>query len=109
MTQYEDGDGLLSRAELEIELARLVLAVERKRAGGNAHEPAPEELAAWFERTGTDLLERLAPELRPFCLERLQQIARSNAGLELTRLELDQPALGFAPASDAGDRPASDG
>ena len=108
MKQDEDCGGLLSRAELEIELARLVLAVEGRWPGVDAREPAPQDLAAWFERKGTDLLDRLAPSLRPFCLERLQQMARSNAGLELTTLELDQPALGFA-AANASDNPSTIG
>lgn len=104
--KQDEGDGLLSRAELEIELARLVLAIEGRRPDADA--PAPDDLVAWFERTGTELLERVAPSLRPFGLQRLQQIARSNAGLELTTLELDQPALGFAAADDPDDPPASD-
>ena len=101
MKQDDDRGGLLSRAELEIELARLVLAVEGRWPGIEAGAPAPQDLVAWLERTGTDLLDRLPPNLRPFCLERLQQIARSNAGLELITLDLDQPALGFAAANDS--------
>lgn len=98
MAQDQHGDGLLSRAELEIELARLVLKVERSRPPEGAEAPALAAFAAWYEGIGGDLLERVAPELRPFCLERLQQIAQASAGLELTRLEVDRSAIGFTAA-----------
>lgn len=104
--QHEDGDGLLSRAELEIELARLVLAVERKRPAAEPGDQPPDALVQWFEHAATDLLDRVSPDLRPFCMERLQQIALSNAGLELTRLDLGTPALSFAAASQPEGTPA---
>lgn len=108
MLQHEEGDGLLSSAELEIELARLVIALERERPSAEAGEPAKRDFIAWYERTGANILERLAPSLRPLCLERLQQIALSNAGLELTKLELDRPGLKFGPSSDPGATSKSD-
>lgn len=105
MNQNDDADGLLSRAELEIELARLVLAVERKRPAADGPPEQSAEFARWFEEVGTDLASRIAPDLRPFCLERLQQIGLSNARLELTKLDLDDAMLGFTPA-DSADGPA---
>lgn len=98
-TQDLDGDGLLSRAELEIELARVVLAVERKHPVADGNTPASAALTAWFEETAADLLGRVSPPLLPFCLERLQQIAASNAGLALSKLDLDGAGLSFAPAA----------
>lgn len=78
MTHGDDGDGLLSRAELEIELARLVLAVARCQP--SAQDPSL-EWARWFESTSADLVDRISPELRPFCIERLQQLAEACPGI----------------------------
>lgn len=105
-TLDDDGDGLLSRADLEIELARLVLAVERRRPGEDADPDAHGAFALWFEQLGADLIGRIAPDLRPFCLERLQQIAVTNGGLELSRLDVPPDALAFTPtAADEGPSP----
>ncbi|MGY3264397.1 hypothetical protein ACVWZN_000470 [Lysobacter sp. HA35] len=98
--QDQNGDGLLSRAELEIELARLVLAVERKHPVAEGEAPVSEAFATWFESTSVDLLGRVGPEMRPFCLERLQQIAQSNAGLSLVKLDLEAADVSFAPSAD---------
>lgn len=97
---HEHGDGLLSRAELEIELARLALATERKRAAtsGQLHGAGP--FVTWFEDAAVDLINRVAPELRPVTIERVQQIAEFNGQLEITRLDVDASTLGFAPDPD---------
>ena len=39
--------------------------------------------------------------IRPFCLERLQQIAQTNAGLAVVKLDLGRSDVGFAPMVDA--------
>jgi hypothetical protein len=100
-TQDQDGDGLLSRAELEIELARLVLAVERRHPVADGDAPVSDAFTTWFEHTAGDLLGRVSPDLRPFCLERLQQIAQTNAGLAVVKLDLGHSDVGFAPLADA--------
>lgn len=92
----DDGDGLLSRAEVEIELARLVLSVTRRQEAAAGESPDA-EFIAWFERAAVDLVGRVAPEERPFVLSRLQQIGLSNAGLEISELEVDSSNLSFTP------------
>lgn len=85
------GDGLLSRADLEIELARLALITARKRESGESDR----RLVAWFEEVSVDLINRVAPELRPLAIERIQQIAEFNGRMEITRLSIDATTLGF--------------
>ena len=94
----EHGDGLLSRSETEIELARLVLAVTRRRESEG--EAPGQAFTKWFETVAVDLLGRVAPDLRPFVLERLQQIARSNGDLQIVELDVDATTLTFGPATD---------
>lgn len=77
MTHGDYGDGLLSRAELEIELARLVLAVARCQPSAQVETL---DWPRWFETASADLVDRVSPELRPFCIERLHQLAEACSG-----------------------------
>lgn len=94
----EEGDGLLSRSEMEIELARLVLAVERRQEATPGDGTPDAAFADWFEGAALSLVNRVSPDLRPFVLSRLQQIAESNAGLRISELEVDRTTLSFVPA-----------
>ena len=98
-----EGDGLLSRAEMEIELARLVLQVDRRRAAAAGNDTPEPAFVAWFEEAALELLQRVAPDLRPFVLERLGDIAQSNAGLEISQLKVDASTLSFTPIEGAQD------
>lgn len=100
---HDEGDGLLSRADLELELARLVIATERRRDAQGRAEPPDARFVAWFEAKSIDVLSRIAPDLRPFALERLQQIAATCGELRVTELEVDPSTLSFSPEADAAD------
>lgn len=92
-----EGDGLLTRGDIEIELARFVLAVGRRRSESLARcGESDDRYAAWFHEAALDLLQRAAPDLRGLLTERLQQIACANGGLRLEPLEIDADSLAFA-------------
>lgn len=97
---HEHGDGLLSRAELEIELARFALATERKRGAIAGRPRGADPFVSWFEDAAVDLINRVAPELRPVAIERIQHIAEFNGQLEITQLDVDASTLKFAPDPD---------
>lgn len=97
----DEGDGLLSRSEMEVELARLVLAVRRRHDASSGSDGPDAEFITWFETASLELVNRVNPDLRPFVLARVQQIAESNAGLRISELEVDHTTLSFAAADEA--------
>lgn len=103
---HDEGDGLLSRSEMEVELARLVLAVGRRQDASPDADGPDAAFTAWFEAAALDLVNRVSPDLRPFVLARVQQIAESNAGLQISELEVDHTTLSFAPAGETPSTPA---
>lgn len=78
MDQPDTGDGLLNRAELEIELARFALKLARRVQPGQA--PG---VALWIQDEATALIARIQPEYRPWTGQRVRQIAWSLAGVEV--------------------------
>jgi hypothetical protein len=75
----ETGDGLLNRAELEIEVARFALKLARRVDPGELAR-----VATWIQDEATALIARVQPAHRPWAGERVQQIAWSVAGVEVS-------------------------
>ncbi|GAB6196467.1 hypothetical protein [Lysobacter xanthus] len=73
--------GYLSRAELEMELARLALAVGRP----SADVEAASGIAGieWFQAQSIRLLERTPPELRSLVEPRIEELADAAARRDL--------------------------
>lgn len=96
LSDDEHGDGLLSRSDLEIELARLALMTARQRDAVARDAADSPQFVDWFEDAALHLLHQVAPDVRPLAIERIQQIAAHNGGLAITQLEVDASTLRFA-------------
>jgi hypothetical protein len=86
------GAGSLGPADAEIELARF--ALELVRRGDD-----PERMASWIGGAAAALMARVSPECRAPTAERLQQLVRSLAGIELPRPALQPMSWSSATSS----------
>lgn len=77
----DNADGLLRRADIEIELAHLVLRLAR-RVDTDGHRPEGRAITlSWFQGCAEELLERVAAADRNFVERRLAHIAETIAGV----------------------------
>ena len=85
---------MLSRADIEMELARLVLMQRSK----DRHAVEDADRVAWFEDQCAGLLARTAPEHRAFVLARCRQLVEGAA--DPAAIQSIPPEAGPAPGSD---------
>ncbi len=76
-----DADGLFRRADIEIELAHLVLRLARRVEAEGRQPDGQAKVLAWFEGASVELMERVAVTDRPFAGRRLAQIGETIAGI----------------------------
>ena len=78
----DNADGLLRRADIEIELAHLVLRLAR-RVDMDGHRPEGRATTlTWFQGCAEELLERVAAADRHLVERRLAHISETIAGID---------------------------
>lgn len=100
--EHPPSNSIRSRSELDIELARLTLRLQRALAHvahglpDIALQERREGVREWFGELAQDLLARLDPSLRAYGVERVRALAAQHPSLDRARLD---PLFATVPES----------
>lgn len=96
-----------SRADLEIEVARQILRLERRQAHANAKAARNPEIRAWLEGSASQFLRRTSPELRGVYVDRFKEVCELIGNVSIEVVDSKRCVVTLVPYPNSQREPES--